>query len=95
LVELLRLWEGHIGPSIEIAKQLGMKRQQLSRLIREARRVASSTESVDPAFQALHIQLPTEGVPAAAAGIELSWGGDKVVKFANVDLLVDFLRKAA
>ncbi len=94
LVELLRAWEEHKGPSTVLAKQLGMKRGQLARQIREARKAAVLGEAIDPAFQVLQVQSPPEGV-SAGSEIVLSWGGDKVVKFPSVDLLVDFLRKAA
>ena len=94
LVELLRVWEGHVGSSTEMAKQLGMKRQQLARLIREARRVASATDAADPAFQELQIQVPAEGPPSSER-IELNWGENKVVRFPTVDLLIDFLKKAS
>jgi len=94
LVELLRVWEEHKGPSTALARQLGMKRGQLARQIREARKAAALGEAVDPAFDALQVQSPTEDV-SNRSDIVLSWGGDKVVKFPNVDLLVDFLRKAA
>jgi hypothetical protein len=94
LVELLRIWEEHKGPSTILAKQLGMKSGQLARQIREARKAALLGDTVDPAFQALNVQSATED-PTTRSEISLSWGGDKVVKFPNVDLLVDFLRKAA
>jgi len=94
LVELLRIWESHVGPSTEIAKQLGMKRQQLARLIKEARRVAATTDAVDPAFEALQIQQATEGA-VASIGIEVNWGPDKIIRFPTVDTLMDFLRKAS
>jgi hypothetical protein len=93
LVEILRVWEEHKGPSTVIAKQLGMKRGQLARQIREARKAAVREDAIDPAFQALEMQSPGEG--ATRAEITMSWGGDKVVKFPSVDLLVDFLRKVA
>ena len=93
LVELLRAWEEHRGPSTALAKQLGMKAGQLARQIREARKAAACEDGVDPAFQALQVQTPAEGLRGLE--IVLSWGGDKVVKFPTVDLLVDFLRKAA
>lgn len=92
LVELLRVWEEHRGPSTALARQLGMKAGQLARQIREARKAATRGEAVDPAFQALQVQSSVE---ATGSEIVLSWGGDKRVKFPNVDLLVDFLRKAA
>lgn len=94
LVELLRMWEEHRGPSTVLAKQLGMTAGQLARQIREARKAANLTDAIDPAFEALQVQSSPEGA-ASISEIVLSWGGDKVVKFPNVDLLVDFLRKAA
>ncbi len=94
LVELLRAWEEHKGPSTVLARQLGMKRGQLARQIREARKAAVRGEAVDPAFEALQVQSLTEEV-SARSEITLSWGGDKVVKFPTVDLLVDFLKKAS
>lgn len=94
LVELLRAWEEHKGPSTALARQVGMKPGQLARQIREARKAAVLGDAIDPAFQALQLHPSAEGAPAEL-GIALTWGGDKVVKFPNVDLLVEFLRKAA
>jgi hypothetical protein len=94
LVELLRVWEEHKGPSAALARQLGMTRGQLGRQIREARKAAVISDSVDPAFQALQVpSLAEDGTKEGS--ISMSWGGDKVVKFPNVDLLIEFLRKAA
>jgi transposase-like protein len=79
LVELLRTWEEHTGSSTDLARQLGMKPNQLARQIREARKAAVRNDAIDPAFQAL--QIPSEEAPNGTT-IEMSWGGgDKVVKF--------------
>jgi hypothetical protein len=94
LVELLRMWECHTGPSSEFAKRLGMRGKQLGSLVREARKVAATTEAVDPAFHALQIQEVTEN-PSVNVGIELTWGPGKVIRFPTVDSLMDFLKKAA
>ena len=94
LIELLRAWEEYTGSSTELAKQLGMKPHQLSRQIREARKAAARNDAIDPAFQEIQIPEPSGG-NSGGSGIEMTWGGDKVVKFPNVDCLVEFLRKAA
>jgi hypothetical protein len=94
LVELLRAWEEHKGPSTVLARQFGMTRGQLARQIREARKAAVRVDSIDPAFEALEVQTSAESLPTRTE-ITLCWGEDKVVKFPSVDLLVDFLRKAA
>jgi hypothetical protein len=94
LVELLRAWEQHTGPSTELAKQLGMKPNQLNRQIREARKAAARSDAIDPVFEELQMSGASEGGSVGTV-IEMIWGGDKVVKFPNVDCLVEFLRKAA
>jgi hypothetical protein len=94
LLELLRMWEVHAGPSALLARTLGMKGKQLARLITEARKLATSTDAIDPSFH----QLPSQGegeTPAVGSGIELSWGSDQVIRFPSVDVLVDFLKKAS
>ena len=93
LIELLRSWESHSGSSAEFAKKLGMKRRQLGRLVQEARKIATTTEAIDPAFH----ELPTQDPPgqSAGAGIEMIWGSDKIIRFPTVDTLMDFLKKAA
>jgi hypothetical protein len=94
LIELLRVWEEHTGPATHLARQLGMKSNQLARQIREARKAAAMSDVIDPAFQALQIPESLDGSSVGSV-IEMSWGGDKVVKFPNVDCLVEFLRKAS
>jgi hypothetical protein len=94
LVELLRMWELHTGPSAEFARQLGIKSKQLGRLIQQARKIATTTEVVDPAFHALQIQVP-EGDGPISSGIEVTWGPGKVIRFPTVDTLMDFLKKAS
>jgi hypothetical protein len=94
LVELLRTWEEHTGPSSELASQLGMKPNQLARQIQEARKAAARSDAIDPVFEALQGPEATVG-SSNGPMIEMSWGGDKVVKFPNVDTLVEFLRRAA
>lgn len=92
LMELLRMWEAHTGPSVEMAKKLGMKSKQLGRLIQGARKIAATTEAIDPAFQELPTQASAE---ERKFGIELAWGSDKVIRFPTVETLMDFLKRAS
>jgi hypothetical protein len=94
LVELLRMWEVHTGPSVEFAKKLGMKSKQLGRLVQAARKIATTTEAVDSAFHELK-QDSGEGPMKAEGVIEMVWGSDKVIRFPTVDTLMDFLRRAS
>lgn len=93
LLEFLRMWEENTGSSSELASKLGMRTKQMGFLVREARKLAKNSSAVDPAFQALNVQMPPK--EGSASAIELSWGTDKLVRFPSVDTLVDFLRKAS
>ena len=92
LIELLRMWEAHIGPSAEMARMLGMRGKQLGRLIHAARRIATTTAAIDPAFHELPTQLPAD---TSKSGIEITWGSDKVIRFPTVETLMDFLKRAS
>jgi hypothetical protein len=94
LIEFLRMWEAHTGPAVELASKLGMKSKQMGRLVCEARKVATATENLDPAFHELQVQAPSDALPSGV-GIEIAWGSDKIIRFPTVDALVDFLKKAA
>lgn len=92
LMELLRMWEAHTGPSVEIARKLGMKSKQLGRLVQAARKLAATTEAIDPTFHELQTQ---DSVETDQSGIEMTWGSDKVIRFPTIETLVDFLKRSA
>jgi hypothetical protein len=94
LLEFLRMWECHVGPSSELASKLGMRTKQMGFLVREARKLAKNSQVVDPAFQSLQLNVHGEE-GSRGTGIELAWGTDKVIRFPTVDVLIDFLRKAS
>lgn len=94
LVELLRMWESHTGSSADMAKKLGMKRNQLGRLVSAARKVAVNSDVADATFHELRTQEAPEPAPAAV-GIEVTWGEGKYIRFPSVDTLMDFLKKAS
>lgn len=93
LVELLRMWESWTGESGDLAKKLGMRGKQLGCLIREGRKVATSTQSVDPAFHAMGVQ-DVACDESVVRGIEVTWT-DKVIRFPTVETLIDFIKKAS
>lgn len=92
LIELLRMWESHTGSSVEFARKLGMKVRQLGRLVQEARKIATTTEAIDPSFHELPVQDPSQGT---GTGIEVIWGSDKIIRFPTVETLMDFLKRSA
>ena len=94
LLELLRMWESWTGESNELAKKLGIRSKQMGFLVREGRKIATSTESIDPSFHEVRIPGVSEQAPPCS-GIEVVWDANKVIRFPSVDTLMDFIKKAS
>lgn len=92
LVDILRAWEVWAGSSREFYKGLGLTRHQLSSFIREGKKVAKKGNYGTGEFKELKLDSL---VGAPSAPIEVSWGKGKVIRFNEVDVLVDFLKKVA
>lgn len=94
LIELLRMWESWTGAPSEFAKKLGMRSKQLGSLVREGRKIATSTENIEGVFHPL--EIPGVSEPTAPChGIEVVWDGGKIIRFPTVDTLMDFIKKAS
>ena len=95
LVELLRAWEGYTGPMDDFARQIGVRKSQLGPIIHKARKIAKDSEFVGGEFK--EIKVGEASIPGAAPcqGIELIWEGGKVIRFGEVEVLLDFLKKTA
>ena len=100
LLEILKAWEEWQGSATKFYASIGTTYKQFAshlgkakKLKREGHGAAGFEEIVAAEFG------PIEGVtPAPTLGscnIELVWDGGKLIRFAKVETLVDFLKKAA
>ena len=93
LIELLRAWEAYTGPFEDFARQVGVRKSQLGPMIHKARKLAKDTEYVGGDFKEVKVG---EAMAHGAGGrIELVWDNGKVIRFAEVEVLLDFLKKSA
>lgn len=96
LYELLKAWESWTGPSREFYHSIGVNRRQAARILGKAKQLCR--EGGFPAEEFKEIQLNSElGLDARppCSGIELFWDQGKVIRFPQVEQLVDFLKKVA
>lgn len=96
IFEVIRAWEQWSGRSTELAKELGINVKQLIFLIKKAKQLKREGVFPEEGFK----EIKVEGVSAlpgalAGCGIELSWGENKLIRFSQVEQLVDFLKKVA
>jgi hypothetical protein len=93
LHDLLRAWEGWTGKPNDFYRSIGVNQNQIAFLLGKAKKLAR--EGRFPAEEFKEVQL--DGVVPAnpCSGIELSWGQGRVIRFPQVDQLLEFLKKAA
>ena len=96
LVEVIKTWEHWPGTSTDMAKELGLTMRQLVILVEKAKKLLREGDYPEGDFK----EIKVEGAEAASrvAGnccIELAWDQGKVIRFGQVELLVDFLKKVA
>jgi hypothetical protein len=96
LVEVLRRWEAWTGTSREFQENLDLSKSQLFVLTTKAKKICKSGDYPHGEFK--EIKLESSGVVpfgGGPCGIEISWENGKIIRFSQVEQLVDFLKKVA
>ena len=98
LMEILVAWEQHKGPMLEFYRTLGVSSKGMASIIGRAKRL--KREGHFPADEFKEVKLADGGITqlSSLSGcnvIELSWENGKIIRFGQVEQLIDFLKKAA
>jgi hypothetical protein len=98
LYELLVAWENWSGSSKEFYRTLGFTQKQMAWAIGKAKRLKRQGYFGEGEFKHVRIEgevpvAAVEGVPCV--GVEIVWTNGRVIRFAQVDQLIDFLKKVA
>ena len=96
LVDVLRSWEQWTGASSDFSSSLGSSRKQIGALLRKARALIRSGIGSSE-FKELNLESLVNNPSALrhSVGIELTWQKGTLIRFPDVDQLIDFLKKAA
>lgn len=98
LLEILMAWEQWKGPIKEFYKAIGVSREGMASIIGKAKKMRR--EGHFPAEEFKEVRI-ADGVPAQVSSlngcnvIELTWEGGRIIRFGQVEQLIDFLKKAA
>jgi len=99
LYEVLVAWENWTGSSKEFYRGLGFSHTQLAGLIGKAKKL--KREGYFGASEFKQVSVDTETSSTAlihsgpCVGAEITWSNGRVIRFAGVDMLLDFLKKAS
>ncbi len=92
LADVIRAWEQWTGKSTDLGRDLGIDKWQLVFLIKKGKQLMREGTFPVDGFK----EIKVEGAPLALSspcGIEVVWDNGKVIRFSQVEHLVDFLKK--
>ena len=95
LFDVIRAWEAWPGKSADLSKELGVHVKQLGFLVRKAKALQREGRFPEAEFKEIKIESPAPIFSSGGYGIEIAWENGKLIRFAEVSQLVDFLKKVA
>ena len=98
LMEILLAWEQWSGPTKGFYSAIGVSANGMASVIGKAKKLRR--EGHFPAEDFKEIKVADGAAPAGAglppcSGVEIAWDNGKLIRFTEVDQLVDFLKKVA
>jgi hypothetical protein len=94
LLEVLLAWEGWSGPASGFYTALGVDHRKMAKLMGRAKKLKREGVFPESHFKEIKLESPP-ALGTSGCGIELAWENGRVIKFSQVELLVDFLKKVA
>jgi hypothetical protein len=91
-------WEQWTGSGKEFYRSIGLTPSQVGPLLGKAKKLKREGRFGEGEFKAVKIDsvgtiLPVDHGPCS--GAEIVWNNGRVIRFMQVDLLLDFLKKSA
>lgn len=97
LAEILHAWEQWTGSAVGFYSAIGVNQKKMAKIMGKAKQLKR-----DGAFDGLNFTEVTideesgqvmELMPCS--GVELVWDRGRIIRFSKIELLLDFLKKAA
>lgn len=96
LYEVLKAWELWTGPAKDFYKALGFSSRQMASVIGKAKKLKREGYFGVEGFKEINIEPTDSASPLSpCSGVEVIWKNGQVLRFSQVDTLVEFLKKAA
>ncbi len=96
-MEILSVWEQWKGPSKEFYRAIGVSKSGMAAIIGKAKKMRR--EGHFPAEEFREIKVSDDSIVSSSLigcnVIELAWENGRLIRFGQVERLIDFLKKAA
>jgi predicted protein tyrosine phosphatase len=95
-MEILTAWEQWIGLSKDFYRAIGVSQTGMASIIGRAKKLRREGHFPAEEFKEIKIgDVNQTGDTGTCGGIEMTWESGKVIRFYQVDQLIDFLKKVA
>jgi hypothetical protein len=94
-MEVLRACENWPGTAADLYRDLGLSKMQMVTMIQKAKRLVKSGAVTEGEFKEIQTGMASGASLVANGSIELAWDQGKIIRFAQVEQLIDFLKKVA
>jgi hypothetical protein len=99
LYEVLVAWENWTGPSADFYRSLGFTHSQMAGIIGKAKKLKRDGHFGSAEFKQVKVDVAPDAQTfasnGASAAVEVVWKNGQLIRFANVDMLLDFLKRSA
>lgn len=96
LIDILRAWEQWTGAGSAFYSALGADHRKMAGLIGRAKKLKRAGVFPEEAFKEIKIESSVGTLEATpCSGIEIIWDNGKLIRFPQVEQLIDFLKKVA
>jgi hypothetical protein len=97
-IEILFAWEQWTGPGSGFYSAIGADHRKMAKIMGKAKKLKREGRAPVSEFKEI-TESVLSGVAAPSSfpsgGIELTWDQGKVIRFPQVEMLIDFLKKVA
>ncbi len=96
-MEILSAWEQWAGPTKDFYTAIGVSSYKMAKVIGKGKRLKREGHFPVEEFKEIKVSDKGHGPGALppCSGIEVAWDNGKLIRFSEVDQLVDFLKKVA
>ncbi len=95
LLEILQSWEEWTGQSKEFYRAIGVSQTGMASIIGRAKKLRREGRFPTEDFKEIKVADATQGALPPCSGVEIAWDGGRLIRFAAVEQLIDFLKKVA
>jgi hypothetical protein len=98
MMEILHAWEQWTGPAKGFYPAIGVSQTGMASIIGRAKKLRREGHFPAEEFKEIKVADPIGGTVSSlppCSGVEISWDNGRLIRFAEVEQLIDFLKKVA